>query len=934
MLSALNKKSLITLLFSGLLTVQSYADEKHYELALKAYQQKDVNTAEIHLKNALKENTKNLPAKLLLAEVYIDKKSPQLAEQELNNALLQGADFNLVVEPLARSLLYQGKYEQIIMLDDDQTLNQRSQLTFDLVKAKAYLATDGSEKAQEIYQAIIQLMPKHIKAHLGLASLYIDISAYDKAEVTINNIESVAQNNIEFLQVKGRLLLMLGELSSALTLFEQANLADPNNIKTLKYIVNTHIALKEFNKAERLIDTILTLAPKDPHAQFLKSSILRDLDKLALSEQVLMQLSTQLAAIDNQFMVNQPQLQLIDAMTSYAQANWEQARNKLKNYLDNEPDDVSAAVLLADVYMRQEQGRDALKLLSNYENQLMFNKEYAIILAGLYIQFNKSFKAEPYLKALDQKYPNDTSVLILRAQILSERSLDVAALELLKNAKVQRNALYLETLAAITLKLGKLTESKEYVLEIIKMAPENVSYQLLHAQILLQQGNVTKANELITKLYNAQNDNAEVQFNYGLLQQILEKDNEARKVFRTLVTNHPEHSEAWLKLAALEYQLGDTAAAIYILEQQKKNSKTKTLATYQLAELYYQEKQFDSSLSLISSYLLSNRLDTYAGEIKAKNLIALERYEAAKLQLSQLFGFWLEDADKLLNLSRLQLQVKDYEGAEKSLALALKLKPKTLPIFIDTIKIKLSQNKLTDAESILRDAERAGFKNDINITILKGDISRAKNNLGSAYSLYANALKQDENNVIALIKLAQVSNTEQLSKQFIPFVTAVVNKNPDAILTRKTLAEHLLTHKHWQQALFQYQALLTKPLAVDQRAIALNNMAVIYIEQKDYPLAVSFAKQAVAVTNTMPSLIDTLGWALTLSGELNEGLSYLRQAYTMASSSIEVQYHLAYALAKLGRTEEALEYLEFIVISPAKIGEVELAKQLLAQLTN
>ena len=66
MLSGLNKKSLITLLFFGLLTVQSYADENHYELALKAYQQKDVNTAEIHLKNALKENTKNLLSTELL----------------------------------------------------------------------------------------------------------------------------------------------------------------------------------------------------------------------------------------------------------------------------------------------------------------------------------------------------------------------------------------------------------------------------------------------------------------------------------------------------------------------------------------------------------------------------------------------------------------------------------------------------------------------------------------------------------------------------------------------------------------------------------------------------------------------------------------------------------------------------------------------------
>ena len=50
--------------------------DDYYELALKSFQQTDINSAEIHLKNALKNNPKNLPAKLLLAEVLIEKKLP------------------------------------------------------------------------------------------------------------------------------------------------------------------------------------------------------------------------------------------------------------------------------------------------------------------------------------------------------------------------------------------------------------------------------------------------------------------------------------------------------------------------------------------------------------------------------------------------------------------------------------------------------------------------------------------------------------------------------------------------------------------------------------------------------------------------------------------------------------------------------------------
>lgn len=67
-------------------------------------------------------------------------------------------------------------------------------------------------------------------------------------------------------------------------------------------------------------------------------------------------------------------------------------------------------------------------------------------------------------------------------------------------------------------------------------------------------------------------------------------------------------------------------------------------------------------------------------------------------------------------------------------------------------------------------------------------------------------------------------------------------------------------------------------------------------------------------------------------GDVKEGLSYLRQAYSMSSSGIEVQYHLAYALAQLGRKEEAIEYLKFIVMAPDEIANVKLAKKLLLEL--
>jgi len=928
----MNRIPKILFIIASLVIMPTNAAEDFYELALKSFQQKDINTAEIHLKNALKNNPQNIAAKLLLAEVFIERKSPRLAEQELNDALLKGADFNLVVEVLARSLLFQGKYDEVINLAEGKNLNPRSKINFELVKAQAFLANDESDKAEGIYKSIIQLVPNHMKANLGLASSYLDLNFLIKAQDIINKVEGFAKKDNEFWLVKGRWLLMSGKLTQALVIFEKANFAVPDDVKTLKYIVNVYIGLEEYLKAEILIEEILVLVPNDPHAQFLKSSILKDLNEIALSQQVLMQLSTQLASIDSKFMDNQPQLKLIDAMTSYGQQNWEQARTKLTSYLDNEPDDINSVMLLADVYIKQDQGQRALKLLSDYEEKLMVNKDYATILAGLYIQFNQNFKAQPYLAKLNLLYPNDTGILILTAKVLSERDKNLEALNLLKEAKVSKDALYLQTLAALSLKLGKLDESQTYTTMIIELDPENIEYQLLHGQLLFQQNNIGQATNIIVDLYSTHPDNVEVQFNYAVLQNFLNEKELAKKVLRQLVTNNTEHTAAWLKLAELEYEIGDVKSAINILEKQKQNSKVNTTATYQLAELYFNERDFENSLSLISNYLSNNRLDGYAIEIKAKNLIALKQPENAKIQLSKLFGFWLDDANKLFRLSHLQLRIKDYDGAEKSLAMALELTPKSLPIFIETIKLQVRQQKYNDAQKTIKSAEMAGFKSNVYLFILKGDVARGRSNLGAAYSLYALALKKDEDNVIALMKLAQISHSDKLSKQFIPYLTTLVNKNPGSVLKRRILAEHLLTHEHWDVAQFQYQLLLTQPLPVDQRAIALNNLASIHIINKDYKLAAIQAKQAIEITNTIPGFFDTTGWALTLLGEVKEGLSYLRQAYSMSSSDTEVTYHLAYALAQLGRNAEAIEYLEFIAMAPEKYKGVKQGKKLLLEL--
>ncbi|MFT5756937.1 MAG: hypothetical protein ACI9LM_001662 [Alteromonadaceae bacterium] len=52
---------------------------------------------------------------------------------------------------------------------------------------------------------------------------------------------------------------------------------------------------------------------------------------------------------------------------------------------------------------------------------------------------------------------------------------------------------------------------------------------------------------------------------------------------------------------------------------------------------------------------------------------------------------------------------------------------------------------------------------------------------------------------------------------------------PELLLHRHLLADHFLEHKHFQKAKVQYQILLKNNIPAIKRALALNNLATIYI---------------------------------------------------------------------------------------------------------
>jgi tetratricopeptide (TPR) repeat protein len=100
----------------------------------------------------------------------------------------------------------------------------------------------------------------------------------------------------------------------------------------------------------------------------------------------------------------------------------------------------------------------------------------------------------------------------------------------------------------------------------------------------------------------------------------------------------------------------------------------------------------------------------------------------------------------------------------------------------------------------------------------------------------------------------------------------------------------------------EYKKLLAKD-PKNQRA--LNNLAFLLVEEKNYPEAVNYAERAYKLSPNNPSILDTYGLTLFKKGSVIEAIKYFEKAYIIKPKSINIALHYAEALIKLNRKREA-----------------------------
>jgi tetratricopeptide (TPR) repeat protein len=362
---------------------------------------------------------------------------------------------------------------------------------------------------------------------------------------------------------------------------------------------------------------------------------------------------------------------------------------------------------------------------------------------------------------------------------------------------------------------------------------------------------------------------------------------------------------------------------VLLYEQDNRQARELKLDTYM------QTAQWSNALAEVEKlnreYILNERYLSAYAEI----LIRLERYEDADYPLGLLDSLWKEQPNKLIGLARMQAQAKQLENAKSSLLKSHQLAPDNMSTLVLLTKVELDQNDLEAAEKTVADLA-SKFGESSQLYLLQGDIQMRKSQKVQAQQQYSKALELNAFNREAVVRLYQLAKQNIADDTFHQQMEGLVTTAVELAWHKRILADSYLHHKQLDKAQQHYEDLLALP-ALKQDPGILNNLANIYSGQ-DLDKAYQTVAQVVEQGAKNAAILDTIGWIEVQRGNVDQGLVYLREAYTMNASDAAIRYHLAFALSKLGRKAEAKAEAEAAVELDQQFSEYEDAKALLESL--
>lgn len=587
----------------------------------------------------------------------------------------------------------------------------------------------------------------------------------------------------------------------------------------------------------------------------------------------------------------------VDLAKTYAhQRNFAEAEAVLRDSLTREPQFVDARIVLGDVLTAAGKDTDAVQ---EYRRALEADKNNGTIylrLATLHQKAHRIQEAESYYRQWIVAQPNSAEALVALAQFYGRTGRLKEAERAYQQARQvdPQSRIAHEALITFYLDTKRMKEAGSEIELFLKPDPTDITGRLLHARLVLEQGDNEKA--------------------LLMLQELTRQAPKLAIVYQYL-------GIAWARRH-------DLPQAISTLKEARSLAPNSSDIRANLAQVYLAQDSLSLALTEGEAAIELDPQNVTALKILANAQFLAGNLKRAEELLSDALA--LQRHDAILH-QRLGVVLRAQRRPVEALAHfeeALNKDPGSFANLEQITAILVSQKRVAQArERVVR--QIALYPATANLYDLLGRVLTEAQNLPEAEVAFKKAIALDKELLSTYVNLGQLYARQGKIELAVSELEGVLKKSP-----RQPSVLMLLGMLHEQQKQFpRAMARYEEALQINANfAPAANNLAWLLLEHAgDTERALAYAERAWKAAPSDPHFADTLGWVYFKKQMYQKAVGLLKESVDQLPENPTILYHYGMAQYWNDNNDEARKSLKkFLTLSPSNPDASEARKVLAA----
>ncbi len=651
----------------------------------------------------------------------------------------------------AETLANQGHLEEAKTMTMEELRRSPSVEGYNLLGILESRERDYSN-ALDAFHSALRLAPNSYKTHNNLGNVYVAQKKLDLAEKEFRTVLRLDPANQDANYNLGLLLMSKGAPAEAIGHFERIR---PANLETRLNLVRAYLQSKRTVEALRLA-TQLSSENKDVVQLHFSLGVLLASEKQYKKAQLELEKADALQPGTFEILFNLGQVALRNDDNSNAEL-------VLTRALKLRPESPETLYLLGQVYRNESRPLDALDALVRANKLSPKDPDILYLMAQISMSQKYYEDAIPLLEKGLQLAPGRSDLrAALGESYFKSDKINKSIEEFQKLVEVEPSARAYAFLGLSHTYLGRFDEAKQDFQNGLKLEPGNnfCMFQLGHIAKL--QGDSAGAEAIFLKVLRANPEYPDALLELANLRIEGKRFAEAAELLRKYVKVDSSSSAGYYKLAMVEKNLHETAAAARDLTQFQAISKDAPVAAHPYDHLF---DYLDNRSKLAPTARVQQDLAGLVEQIKlhpdqpevlyalAEAYLKTGKVQEAKNTIAQLDKARPDDGRTLAGAGVLLARYGLYDDAIQHFQAALQAKPGSDDINFDLANAYFRKGLYSDALAAALLISEQGRKDDSYLALL-GDIYAHQGDRARAEEIYQSAITRNPDNDQDYLSLA------------------------------------------------------------------------------------------------------------------------------------------------------------------------------------